>query len=236
MRPRPNNFALTLNSNMNELYFISMKSELYPRPGIEGTYKIAFDEAARQIRKRALTGRVLDFGCGWGRSSSFLAELGFEVTGVDINIDLLAAGGEMGFPSCLIKDSKLPFSSNSFDLTFSSFTFVDFSSKEQLRISINEVNRVLKNGGFLMVIQPTVESYRGRWSSFNCNFPENENLVSGDRAKVQMEGSSEVSCDYIWSDNDLELLFKQGGFQIVEKTRPAEEGKSAWVVYLLRKG
>jgi SAM-dependent methyltransferase len=48
------------------------------------------DLIAWLVRERALTGRVLDAGCGTGRVAIELARRGFDVVGVDLDADMVA--------------------------------------------------------------------------------------------------------------------------------------------------
>src|SRR5271169_6802885 len=53
------------------------------------TYYLAYRDLPAIISEHVTGKRVLDFGCGTGRSSRFLRKLGFSVTGVDISDDML---------------------------------------------------------------------------------------------------------------------------------------------------
>ena len=46
------------------------------------------DELVRLVENRSIQpGRAIDLGCGTGANAIFLAQYGFEVTGVDITVD-----------------------------------------------------------------------------------------------------------------------------------------------------
>lgn len=107
--------------------------------------------------------RLLDFGCGAGRTMRhFLAEArSGEVVGADIDarsVDWINA--ELAPPLRAIRcevDPPLPFDSGSFDLAWaiSVFTHLSGNSAEWLL----ELHRVLRPGGLLMA------SYMGEWNS-----------------------------------------------------------------------
>src|SRR5215213_5796212 len=99
--------------------------------------------------------RLLDIGCNWGRWSIAAAQKGYRTIGIDPSLDAVLAarrvskqlGAETNF---VVGDARfLPFADNAFDTVFSYGVFQHFS-KENVRISLDEVVRVLRpNGGTL---------------------------------------------------------------------------------------
>src|ERR1044071_1040587 len=59
----------------------------YAELGIEDTNYLAFRDIPQLIQKHAKGMDALDYGCGAGRSTRFLKNLGLHVVGVDINQD-----------------------------------------------------------------------------------------------------------------------------------------------------
>ncbi len=54
----------------------------------EGTVEPEISKLAELLREQRAS-KILDFGCGTGRSTRFLKQLGFVVTGIDISADML---------------------------------------------------------------------------------------------------------------------------------------------------
>lgn len=100
-------------------------------------------------------GRVLDVGCGNGRISEQLAELGDTVVGVELDRRRLENFQDRGIPKnqeILQADAtRLPFPENYFDLV-SSYTVFEHIPKELTHDYLTEMRRVLRPGGRAYIV------------------------------------------------------------------------------------
>lgn len=99
------------------------------------------------------SGRALDLACGSGRHTRALREHIWTV-GLDLSMELLEiAGAESPEVPYVRADMRgLPFAGSSFDLVVNLFTsFGYFSSDEENRVVLSEVNRVLRSDGVFVL-------------------------------------------------------------------------------------
>jgi ubiquinone/menaquinone biosynthesis C-methylase UbiE len=109
--------------------------------------------------------RFLDIGVGAGRHTRLAIELGLACYGADISYSglhharqrLLGTGSRIR----LVQGSMLalPFPDNSFDLTLSFGVFY-YGTRDQMRLAISEMHRVLAVHGKGFVVLRTEEDYR----------------------------------------------------------------------------
>lgn len=95
--------------------------------------------------------RVLDAGCGGGRTSAWLVEAGAEVVGIDVSPELLRLARErLPAASFVLADlaEPLPFADSSFDLVVSSLVMHYLRDWEP---PLRELRRVLRPDGVLVL-------------------------------------------------------------------------------------
>lgn len=114
-----------------------------------------------QILSKYLTvkARLLDVGCGTGRHVTLFAKRGFEVTGVDLDQDLLKAARiklerEGLYANLVVSDAqRLPFRENVFEHAISMGNVlgdVNIGRRERTSI-IEEIVRTIKDNGIVIV-------------------------------------------------------------------------------------
>ncbi|MFH0713092.1 MAG: class I SAM-dependent methyltransferase [Candidatus Micrarchaeota archaeon] len=95
--------------------------------------------------------KVLELGCGDGKTLSSLVSRGFKVTGIDISPSAVELAKEkVGKKAKLIVGDvcDLPFAANSFDAVVAVHVLDHLSEKER-KVAVSEIQRVLKKGGVL---------------------------------------------------------------------------------------
>ncbi|MEK7103958.1 MAG: class I SAM-dependent methyltransferase, partial [Patescibacteria group bacterium] len=120
---------------------------------------LRFFKYLKKEEKKELSGlNILDLGCGTGRNSNYLAELGNTVVGIDISktaIDIAKSRAnemQLNNVSYTIGDigASYPFTDNYFDLILDITSSNSLNDKER-DIYIKEAYRALKKSGYLFV-------------------------------------------------------------------------------------
>lgn len=73
----------------SNVYEDAKRADAYSRLEFPGTYYLAFRDLPKIITKYITGKKALDFGCGSGRSSRFLQQLGFSIVGIDISFEMV---------------------------------------------------------------------------------------------------------------------------------------------------
>ena len=115
------------------------------------SHPLRLDWLAKYSNQRA---RILDYGCGYGRTLAELSVAGFtSLVGVDFSEAMLArAHAEVPGPQLIRNDGyRLPFKDDCFDVVtlFAVLTCIPDSNEQQTLVT--EVERVLRKGGLLYV-------------------------------------------------------------------------------------
>ena len=150
-------------------------SHNYDNLGIINSYYIAFRDLPNLLSEYVAGSRAVDYGCGTGRSTLFLKNLGFDVIGVDIS-DSMLEKARINLPDnrfFKIKSAQIPLPDSSVDLVFSSFVFMEISSIEEIKRIFCEMKRVVRPGGSIIFVVSIVDDPKLDYLSFSYNFPEN---------------------------------------------------------------
>src|SRR5947207_13354259 len=78
-----------MNRTFGNVYEDEERARAYATLQFPGTYYLAFRDLPALIRRYNHRRRAPDFGCGTGRSTRFLRNLGLEVIGVEISQAML---------------------------------------------------------------------------------------------------------------------------------------------------
>lgn len=108
---------------------------------------------------------LLDLGCNWGRWCIAAARKGYAPVGVDPSLGAIAAARriarQMNLPiKYVVADARyLPFAPHTFDFVFS-YSVLQHFSKENVRQTLQETARVLKQNGTSLVQMPNAFGIR----------------------------------------------------------------------------
>lgn len=134
-----------------------------------------------------------------GSLDAFFKNLGLHAAGVDINQDMLeqAVSRDRSTGYYNIRSEQLPFENESFDIVFSSFAFLEISTKKEIEQIFMEIMRVLRRDGVIIIITSSMDVYKGNWIGFKYDFPENNrDIQSGETFKLQFKGTEIILYDH----------------------------------------
>lgn len=141
--------------------------------------------------------RILDVGCGTGRYAYDLKRNGYKVVGIDKSDSQIAQAKKI-ISAIQGNAINMPFENNIFDLCILVMV-VQQLTKEELDLTLNEIKRVLKRNGFLIIKTCSSDDLKKRFS--NKYFPSS--------LKINMQRYPSIS--------DLENKLLILGYDVVKK-------------------
>ena len=121
---------------------------------VEGMYDVLVGEILK-----SQGGRILDVGCGNGNLFKLLPNGRYELYGVDFSENMIdeAKSCDIQGASFLVADAEmLPFEDDEFDIVVCNASFHHYIHPE---LVLNEMHRVLKDGGRLIIGDPYVPGF-----------------------------------------------------------------------------
>lgn len=104
--------------------------------------------------RRALEGRVVELGCGAGRLTGYLAELGHEVYGIDVS-PAMVAESQRRYPSVQFVTGDMRdlsrFGDGTVDAVVAGNNVLDILGDADRRMLLREIRRTLRAGGLLIM-------------------------------------------------------------------------------------
>ena len=239
-----------MSPDFSNVYEDERRAESYANLGFPGTYYLAYRDLPEIIERHVEGRRAVDFGCGTGRSTRFLRELGFDVIGVDISETMLERARELDPDGDyrLVPDGALPgLEPASFDLVLSVFTFDNIPALEHKLTLNRELERLLAPNGRIVNLVSAPEIYLHEWASFSTrDFPENRGAVSGQEVRIVMldVDDDRPVADILCSGDDYRSVYERAGLSVEATYRPhgrsedpfdwvSEMTISPWVIYVL---
>ncbi len=117
----------------------------------------------------------LEIGCGWGRWCIAAAQKNYNVIGIDPSLGAVSAAKratkQLGIGAEFIcTDGRyLPFESKSFDVIFS-YSVIKHFSKENTKLVIKEISRILKPSGISLIQMPNMFGLRSIYHQIKRGF------------------------------------------------------------------
>ena len=241
-----------VGTGFSNVYDDDDRANSYAGLGFPGTYWLAYRDIPALIEAHVRGTRALDFGCGTGRSTLFLRDLGFEVVGVDIAASMLARARELDPEGDyrLVPDGTLPgLDPGTFDLILSAFTFDNIPDFEGKITLLTALRRLLVPGGRMMNLVSSPVIYLNEWASFSTkDFPENSEARDGDTVRIVMLDVADDRPveDVLCTAEAYGTAHSRAGLAPVEIHRPlggpnepfewvSETEVSPWAIYVLER-
>lgn len=226
------------------------RAEAYARLEFANTYYLAYRDLPEILRQHGCGKRAIDFGCGAGRSSRFLRQLGFDVVGIDISEKMIVKAREIDPKGSyrLVPDDDLSwFEKGVYDLVLSSFTFDNVPGRELKIRLFRELGALLNATGKLISIVSSPEIYTHEWASFStAEYPENRFARSGDTVRIVTTDLPDrrPAEDILWTDESYQDVYDHAGLRVVAKYNPLAKGDepfkwisetriAPWIIYVL---
>lgn len=205
--------------------------------------------------KPAAGSSMLDIACGEGRFAIHLAEMGYDVTGIDISPSSIehAKAHEAGNLHFYVQDMRFPFYINYFDFAFNFFTsFGYFKYDRDNRMAARAFAGALKKGGILvidylnyrkvlkgMVTEANIE--RGGINFHIKKRIENKHILK-DIEFVDQEGFPRQYTEKVatFSLEDFRVMFADAGMTMLEtfgdyKLGPYDAEESTRMIMIFKK-
>jgi ubiquinone/menaquinone biosynthesis C-methylase UbiE len=231
---------------------------LYAQKALEGLWLGERHFIDKYFTKK---GKLLDLGCGTGRTTLVLQKEGYKVIGVDITPAMIAGAKKIAKAQKQTIDYRvgdataLEFPDNTFDYAlFSNQGATQIPGKENRLKAAQEAYRVLKPGGIYIFT-----SHQRRWQGFTWFWTKQwlrlhllkplgakvDELDFGDRffdRETSDKGKTYTSKQYIHipAIREMESMAKEAGFELLEverkmQIRKGEQNRYPPVFYVCKK-
>lgn len=238
-----------MTDSFSNVYEDADRARAYAELDYPGTYYLAFRDLPMLVHKHVGGIRALDFGCGAGRSSRFLRNLGFQVIGVDVSQAMLEQARNRdprGDYRWIGEGGLAGLDAGTFDLILAAFTFDNVPDPQKIS-ALTQLRRLLVPGGRLLVVVSSAAIYLHEWASFSTrDFPENRTARDGDFVRIVMLDVPDRRpvVDVLCSETHYRELFGAVGLSVVDACSPlanvaesaawvSETTISPWMIYVL---
>ncbi len=233
-------------------YDDSRRAETYARLEFPGTYYLAFRDLPAIIGPHDAGSKALDFGCGAGRSTRFLQNLGFDTVGVDIAADMIRKAREFdpGGDYRLVGDGDLlDCGMGAYGLVLSAFTFDNIPTIEKKIAILAQLRDLIKTDGRIINLVSSPDMYTHEWESISTrDFPDNHTARDGDvvRTIITATGDHRPVEDVLCTDECYRTIYRRAGLEAINTVAPLARGDepyrwvsetkvAPWVIYVLKR-
>lgn len=240
-----------MTESFTNVYEDDTRARSYAELEFPGTYYLAFRDIPDMLTRHVRGTTALDFGCGAGRSTRFLKNLGYEVLGVDISEAMLRKAIERDPHGQYLRVQSTDLTqlaARRFDLILCAFTFDNIPSEEGRANLFAQLRERLTTHGCIINLVSAPAIYVNEWASFSTRaFPANRTAGSGDPVRITMLDVPDGRPveDVLWTDTDYHRTFNAAGLGVLETHHPmglptdpcrwvSEAAVSPWTIYALR--
>jgi SAM-dependent methyltransferase len=231
-------------------YEDSTRADAYAKLEFANTYYLAYRDIPAIVREHVTGTRAFDFGCGTGRSTRYVRQLGFDTVGADIAPKMIAKAREIdpGGDYRLVQDDNLSeFQAGAFDLVLSLFTFDNIPGFETKVRLFHDLGALLDAPGKIVSVVSSPEIYVHEWASFSTkDYPENRLARSGDTVRIITTDFADrrPTEDILWTDESYRDVYARAGLRLIATYKPLAKGDepykwvnetrvAPWVIYVL---
>ena len=202
-------------------------------PNAKTEWELGYKRIARMLAP--LKGKnILDYGCGPGKFSKYLARLGACVAAVDISnkmIELARIKAPNSIDYRAIRSGDLSFLENdSIDSAVVCFVFCSIENHNEITKILTEIVRVLRPYGKIIIMDANWKAGSGRnFASFRLE--RHHNLTSGQKVYCWLKGETSFRIeDIYWSKEDCVRMLEATHFQVRNVVEPlASNNEDRWI-------
>jgi SAM-dependent methyltransferase len=237
--------------DFSNVYEDPERATAYAQLEFPGTYRLAYRDLPELVRRHVTGTRAVDFGCGAGRSTRFLAALGLHTIGLDISADMVRLARERdpaGNYRVIADGDFAGVPARGFDLVASVFTFDNIPGRDRKVALFAGLRGLLAPGGRLLSLVSSPEIYVNEWASFTTKrFADNFTAKSGDYVYTEMTDIADRRPvqDVLWPRAEYLDVYARAGLDVVAEHRPLGRGDEGvawvgetriapWVIYVLK--
>lgn len=174
--------------------------------------------------------KILDYGCGNGKFSTYLNKLGAKVVGIDISpaqLEVAKKSEDKNIVYLLDNDPKIETKYiDYFDAGVLIFVLCEISSRDIMLSVLKRVFNLLKSDSQLIILNPNWDKSNGK-DFLTHQMQYQPELKLGEHVTTILKGDPPIHIpDYYWSkDFYLEMLKKAGfvNYEIYEPLAPDDD-------------